>query len=467
MTDPSLLGLVEVAARLREGLVSSLEVTEAVLARATAAQDRSNCFLEIDADGARTAAAAADLHRARGRPLGPLHGVPLAHKDMFNVAGAVIRHGSRLRVGHVPADTATVLERLTAAGAFSIGALNMAEFALGATGHNAAWGDCRNAIDPSCMAGGSSSGSGAAVALRAAFGSLGSDTGGSVRIPAAANGVVGLKPTFGRVPRGGSMKLSPSIDVIGPLARSIRDCARLLTILAGHDPRDPQSSKLPGADYEAEASRGIEGLRIGVPRRYFYDVATNDVRAAMEDSLQGLEREGARLVDVDVPAVESMSELSRAVVYSEATALHGAWLRSHGEGYTPQVRVRASTGLAIPAPIYLEALLLRMPLLEAFVRQVFGACDVLHTPTLPIPVPRLSEVDAGSGAALWSVLGRLVHCTAPFNYLGLPALAVPAQPTLNGLPSSVQLVGRPFSEGLLFRVGAAHERRMAQASPRG
>ncbi len=467
MTDPSLLGLVEVAEHIRAGRLSSIEATEAVLARALAAQERSNCFLEIDADGARAAAAAADLHRARGGPLGALHGVPLAHKDMFNVAGRVIRWGSKLRAGHVPADSAAVVQRLAAAGAFSIGSLNMAEFALGATGHNAAWGDCRNAIDPSCMAGGSSSGSGAAVALRAAFGSLGSDTGGSVRIPAAANGVVGLKPTYGRIPRGGSMKLSPSIDVIGPLARSVRDCARLLTVLAGHDALDPQSSKLPVPDYEVEAARGIEGLRIGIPRNYFYDVATDDVRAAMEASLEGLEREGARLVEVAVPAVESMSELSRAVVYSEATALHGAWLRSHGEGYTPQVRVRASTGLAIPAPIYLEALLLRMPLLESFVTEVFDVCDVLHTPTLPIPVPLRSEVDAGSGAALWSILGRLVHCTAPINYLGLPALAVPALPTRNGLPSSVQLVGRPFAEALLFRVGAAHERRRLQAAGGG
>ena len=263
------------------------------------------------------------------------------------------------------------------------------------------------------------------------------------------------------------MKLSPSIDVIGPLARSVRDCARLLTVLAGHDALDPQSSKLPVPDYEVEAARGIEGLRIGIPRNYFNDVATDDVRAAMEASLEGLEREGARLVEVAVPAVESMSELSRAVVYSEATALHGAWLRSHGEGYTPQVRVRASTGLAIPAPIYLEALLLRMPLLESFVTEVFDACDVLHTPTLPIPVPLRSEVDAGSGAALWSILGRLVHCTAPINYLGLPALAVPALPTRNGLPSSVQLVGRPFAEALLFRVGAAHERRRLQAAGGG
>jgi aspartyl-tRNA(Asn)/glutamyl-tRNA(Gln) amidotransferase subunit A len=232
----------------------------------------------------------------------------------------------------------------------------------------------------------------------------------------------------------------------------------MLVILAGHDPRDPATSARPVPDYEAETTRGIEGLRIGVPRNYFYDVATPDVRAAMEASLAALEREGARCVEVDVPDVASMSELSRAIVYSEATALHGAWLRERPGVYSPQVRVRASTGIAIPASIYLEALLLRMPLLRRFVGEVFSRCDVLHAPTLPVPVPRLAEVDVGGGAAMWAMLAKLVHNTAPFNYLGLPAIAVPAGRTANGLPASAQLAARPFAEGLLLRVAAAHER---------
>jgi aspartyl-tRNA(Asn)/glutamyl-tRNA(Gln) amidotransferase subunit A len=248
------------------------------------------------------------------------------------------------------------------------------------------------------------------------------------------------------------------VDHVGPLARRVVDAARLLAVVAGHDPRDPASSRLPVPDYEAETTRGIEGLRIGVPRNYFYDVATAEIRAAMEASLAALEREGARLVDVDVPDVGAMSELSRAIVYAEATALHGAWLRQRPLDYTPQVRVRASTGIGIPSSVYLESLLLRMPLLERFVGEVFGRCDVLHTPTLPIPVPRLEEVDVGGGAALWSTLSRLVHNTAPFNYLGLPAIAVPAGRTKSGLPASVQLAGRPFAEALLLRVAAAHER---------
>ena len=246
------LGLVEVADQIRDGKLSSVAVTEAVLAAATAAQARTNCFIELDAEGALAAARAADLARERGGPLGLLHGVPLAHKDMFPSAGHRVRYGSRVRGEFLATQTSTAVELLEGAGAFSIGALNMAEFALGATGHNLNFGDCRNAVDPQYMAGGSSSGSGAAVAAHAAYACLGSDTGGSIRIPAAANGVVGLKATYGRISRFGAMKLSPSMDIVGPLTRSVRDCARMLTVLAGHDERDHQSARLPPTDYERE-----------------------------------------------------------------------------------------------------------------------------------------------------------------------------------------------------------------------
>jgi aspartyl-tRNA(Asn)/glutamyl-tRNA(Gln) amidotransferase subunit A len=458
MTDIAALGLVEIAERIRDGSVSSVAVTEAVLARAEREQARLNCFLEIDREGALRAAEQADRLRAAGQSLGPLHGVPLAHKDMFDVAGRLVRYGSRVRGAHRAANTATVIERLESAGALRVGALNMAEFALGPTGHNATWGDCRNALDPDFMAGGSSSGSGAAVAACAAYGALGSDTGGSVRIPAAANGVVGLKPTYGRISRHGSMRLAPSIDVLGPLARSVRDCARLLRVVAGHDARDAQSSRLPVPDYESLLDRGVRGLRIGVPRNYFFDVATEDVRVAMQRSLDGLRSQGAELVELDVPDAQPLAELSRAIVYSEASGLHARWLRERGDAYAPQVRVRASTGFAIPAALYYEALLLRVPMLRRFVGEVFARCDVLHTPTLPIPTPTLAEVDVGAGETLWRTLSRLVHCTAPINFLGLPALAVPAAPAANGMPTSVQLIGRPFSEPLLLRVAAAHER---------
>lgn len=457
--------LLDAVAALRAGSISAHELARQTLERARRAQQRTNCFLAIEAESLLRGAERADLLLADARrrgvmPVGALQGVPLAHKDMFGRGGGVVRYGSKVVLDQSPRHTATATARLEQAGALEVGALNMAEFALGATGHNAAYGDCRNAWNPEHISGGSSSGSGAAVACGAAFASLGSDTGGSVRIPASANGLVGLKPTYGLIPRTGSMKLAPSIDVIGPVARTTADLAEILQVVAGGDGIDANASLRPIPDYRSVICQGVDKLRIGVPTNYFFDFATDEIRTAMDRSLQALLAAGAQRVDVAVPGVVQMSELSRAIVYSEATALHAPWLRSRGERYTPQVRVRASTGLAIPAAVYLEALQLRIPLLQRFVASVFSRCDVLLTPTLPIPVPRRDETDVGAGASLWQILSRLVHCTAPFNYLGLPAITVPAGLDARGLPMGAQYVARPYAEPLLLRVAAEQQRAM-------
>jgi aspartyl-tRNA(Asn)/glutamyl-tRNA(Gln) amidotransferase subunit A len=457
--------LFDAVAALRSGSISANELALQTLERARRAQQRTNCFLAIEAETLLRGAERADLVLADARrrgvmPVGALQGVPLAHKDMFGRGGGVVRYGSKVALDQAPRQIATATARLEQAGALAVGPLNMAEFALGATGHNAAYGDCRNAWNPEHISGGSSSGSGAAVACGAAFASLGSDTGGSVRIPASANGLVGLKPTYGLIPRTGSMKLAPSIDVIGPMARTTADLAEILQVVAGGDGIDANASLRPIPDYRSAIHQGVDKLRIGVPKNYFFDVATDEIREAMDRSLRALLAAGALQVDVTVPDVAEMSELSRAIVYSEATALHAPWLRSRGERYTPQVRVRASTGLAIPAAVYLEALQLRIPLLQRFVERVFSRCDVLLTPTLPIPVPRRDETDVGAGASLWQILSRLVHCTAPFNYLGLPAITVPAGLDARGLPMGTQYVARPYAESTLLRVAAVQQRAM-------
>lgn len=449
--------LVGAADAIARGELSSVELTRALLARAHALNGRVNCFIRIDDDAALAQAAAADAARAAGHPLGALHGVPIAVKDMYYDPARETSCGSRVRAGFRAPLRATVLERAYAAGAVNLGALNMTEFALGPTGHNAWYGDVHNPWNLAHVAGGSSSGSGAATAARLAFGTLGSDTGGSVRLPAAANGVLGLKPTYARVSRAGVMGLSPAMDHVGPLARTARDCARLLRVIAGHDPADPTSSARAVPDYEAECEQEIAGLRIGVARRHFFEGASADVVATLDAALHALARAGARIVEVDVADAEHMTELSRAVVYSEATALHGRWLRTRPQDYSPQVRVRAATGLAIPAASYIEALQLRSVLLRRFVTDTYATCDVLYVPTIAIPVPTLAETGVGGSAAMWSVIAALVKCTAPFNFLGVPALSVPAGFTRNGLPAAFQLVGRPFSEGLLLRVAAAYQ----------
>jgi aspartyl-tRNA(Asn)/glutamyl-tRNA(Gln) amidotransferase subunit A len=457
--DATRYTLVGAADALARGELSSVELTRAMLDRVRRLNPALNCFIRVEDELALTEAAAADAARAAGRTLGPLHGVPLAAKDMFYDPQRVVSCGSRVRADFRPAETATVLARLRAAGAVNLGATNMTEFALGPTGHNAWYGACRNPWNVAHVAGGSSSGSGAAVAARLAFGALGSDTGGSVRLPAAANGVLGLKATYARVSRAGVMPLSSSMDHVGPFARTARDCARLLNVIAGHDPADPTSSRRGVPDYEMAIEQDVEGLRIGVPRNHFYDGATADVRAALDAALREFESAGMRIVELEVEHAEHMTELSRAVVYSEAAALHGHWLRTRGEDYSPQVRARATTGIAIPAASYLEALQLRPRLLRRYVEQVHSRCDVLFTPTLPIPVPTIAETDVGGSSAMWETIAKMVPCTAPFNYLGVPALSVPAGFTANGLPASFQLVARPFAEALLLRVAAAYQAR--------
>jgi len=449
--------LVEIAAYIAAGDCTSVEVTDRALTQARSLQPRLNCFVHLDEDGARSQAQAADAARAAGHALGPLHGVPLAHKDIYYEAGKITHCGSRVRRGEVATTTSPLLMRLKAAGAINLGTLMMNEFALGPTGHNATWGDCHNAWNPSNIPGGSSSGSGTAVAARIIYGTLGSDTGGSIRIPAAANGVVGIKPTYSRLSRAHSMALSHSLDTPGPLARTARDCARLLKVIAAYDPDDPSSSRRPVPDYEGATQRDIVGVRVGIPENYFFDHVTSDVGQAVQTAISTLQSLGAVLVRLKVPSPEPLAELSRVLAYSEASAIHGTWLRERAEDYSAQVRVRAMIGTVIPASIYIEALHLRPGLLREFVTEVFDACDVLLTPTLSIPVPTLAETDVGSGESMWRLLSLLVHCTAPFNYLGLPAISVPAGFTGNGLPASLQLVARPFAETILFRVAGAYQ----------
>lgn len=448
--------LADAARAVRERRVSSRELVQACLDGIARWQPRINSFLRVFEESALESADAADAAVAAGRPLGPLHGVPLAHKDMFYRAGRVSTMGSNACPA-AATTTSTLLARLDRAGALELGALNMSEFALGPTGHNAAKGNCRNPWNPAHVACGSSSGGGATVAARLAFGSLGSDTGGSVRLPASVTGVYGLKPTYGLLSGHGMMPLSHSADSPGVFARTTMDLALLLGAIAGHDPLDARTSRRPVPDYRAALAGDVRGLRIGVPQSYFRDRVAGDVLRAVDASLGVYRGLGARVVAVAMPDCEHLTELSRVLVYCEATAIHAANLRARAADYTAQVRVRAATGLGIPAPVYAQALAMRPVLLERFARSVFGQCDVLHLPTLGIPAPTIEETDVGGAAAMWEKIAVMVRCTAPFNYLGLPALTVPCGFTDNGLPTSCQLAGRPFAEATLLRAAHVYE----------
>ena len=458
MTDPTQMTLVEAADAIRARTLSARELTEACLGRIERLQPVLNCFISPDPEGALAAAGRADAALAQGAKVGPLHGVPLAHKDMYYRAGVVSTCGSKIRRDFKPDHTATVLDRLAGAGALHLGGLNMAEFAFGPTGHNVHWGDCRNPWNPAHITGGSSSGSGSSVGGRLVFGALGSDTGGSVRLPAAACGIVGIKPTQTRVSRYGVMGLSFSLDNVGPLARTVRDCARLLHVIAGRDGRDPTSSAQPVPDYEAATvDARIKGTRIGVPANYYFEDLSDEVRALLDAGLKTFEGLGAEIVQVTVPDHERLADLMNVVMGSEAAALHAHWMQTRPQDYSEQIQARLQPGLAYPATHYLQALQVRPEIAGRFCDAVFSRCDVLYLPVFGTSVPTREETDVKASPGFAAVLARITRNTRPINYLGFPSLAVPSGFTANGLPASFQLVGRPFAEATLFRFGAAYE----------
>jgi aspartyl-tRNA(Asn)/glutamyl-tRNA(Gln) amidotransferase subunit A len=451
------LSLIEAADAIRRGKVSSVELTRAAIERARKLGPALNCFALLDADEAMAAAKKADRSR-KGKARGPLHGVPLAHKDLFYRKGKVVACGSKIRKDFVPDTTATVLERLAAAGAVNLGALHMAEFAFSPTGYNEHYGHVRNPWNTAHVPGGSSSGSGAAVAARIVFGSLGSDTGGSVRLPAAMCGLTGLKPTLTRVSRVGVMPLSHSLDCVGPLARSARDCARLMQVISGADPADPTSASRPVPRYEAALDGKARGLRIGVPRSYYHDPVEPQIRTKLEESLLVLRRLGAKVVEVDVPDVTLINSLMHVLMTVEAATIHRRWLQTRRQDYADQVASRIEPGLFYPATRYAEALGLRASLAKEFVDKALGSVDVLHLPAIPIPVPTIEDTTRGNPADVARVIGVIGHCTRGINYLGLPAISVPAGFDAKGLPVGFQLVGRPFAEALLLRAADAYQR---------
>jgi aspartyl-tRNA(Asn)/glutamyl-tRNA(Gln) amidotransferase subunit A len=456
MADFTRLSMTEAADAIASGEVRSVDLTQSCLERLRSLGPKLNCIAAIEDDSVLDEAERCDRERAAGKLRGPLHGVPLAHKDLFHRKGRLVQFGSLICRDQVTKSTATVLERLKRAGALNLGSLHMAEFAFSPTGYNKHYGHCRNPWDPERVPGGSSSGSGAAVAARLVYGSLGTDTGGSIRHPAAMCGVTGLKPTLTRVSRAGVMPLSHSLDCVGPLAPGARDCARLLRVIAGADAADASCAPYKVPDYEAALTGEARGLRIAVPESYYYEHVTDDVRALLDESLEAYRALGATIVKVPVPDMNLVNNLGQMIMGIEAAAIHEPWLRTRRDEYSELVRSRIEPGLLYPATRYSQALAMRAEVVAQFLSSTLANADVLHLPAISIPVPTISETTTGENPA--QVLGALTHCTRGINYLGLPAISVPAGFTANGMPSAFQLVGRPFSEALLLRSADAYQR---------
>lgn len=449
MTSP-LPTLAETARALRQRETTAERLTEQALERARATQPTLNSFIEIWADQALAQARDCDREIAAGRYRGALHGIPLAHKDCFQQAGHVMTVGSHATPPQVAARDAAAIERLNAAGAVNLGKLNLNEMVAGPTGQNPYYGDCANALDPSRIAGGSSSGSGASVAAGIAFASLGSDTGGSIRLPASAHGLYGLKPTYGRVSRRGSFPRAFSLDCIGPLARSAEDCALVLRAVAGWDPQDPSSLNAPVPDYGAALAHAADGSRLGVLDLGALPPCDPQVAAAFDQFVARAARHFGAAAHPSFPQLETCYAMGDVISKVEAATLHGAWMRSTPERYSQAVYSRTEPGLHLPAVRYLETLQARAQLLRAMLDGPLAQVDILMCPTIPIPIPLRAEADMEAKGSVFSVVPSLTRLTRPFSYLGLPVLTMPMGSDAAGMPMGVQLIGRPLAEARLL-----------------
>ena len=438
--------------------LTAVELLESCLAAIDRHESQVNATIWIDRDRAMDEARAADRAVAGRAPLGRLHGVPLAHKDMYYQAGRVSTCGSRIRGTWTADRTATVLDRLHQAGSITFAGLNMAEFAQNPTGHNVHHGDCHNPWSLPHITGGSSSGSGAAVAARFCFGALGSDTGGSIRLPASACGVTGIKPTQTRVSRAGAMPLSFSADNVGPLVRTAHDAARVMGVIAGHDPADPTSATRPVPDYEAGLTGHLRGMRIGLVTNPGLRGTDEPIAAAIAEAARVLAERGAAVTEIELPLMDPVAAYGSIISRCEGAAIHARWMREQPGDYATHLSGRLYPGYAIPATYYIEALSARGPILRQFCAEAFADLDAIILPTIPTVLPTLDDTrmetnDPEAQARFMAVSAN----TRPFNYLGLPALSLPCGLDPAGLPIGLQVVARPFAEARLFTIGDAYQ----------
>lgn len=445
--------LCDLVAALRVGETTALAEVEGALARATARDADLHGVVALEAERALHAARTIDAMDPAAR--GPLAGAPYARKDLFFRAGFGAECGAPLFKGQVAKTTATVIDRLDAAGGVDIGRLAMAELAMSPTGFNAHAAHPRNPWNPDHVTGGSSSGSAVAVAAGYVRMALGTDTGGSIRHPAAMSGITGLKPTANRVSRAGVWPLSWSLDCAGPLARSARDCALILDLVSGPDPRDTTVTaprfRMP------DLSGDLSGLRIAVPVRYYFDTVTPEVARALEAAMDTLRAAGAQILASGAPDMVTVNAMAHAVLATEASAQLGPAFRDPDCPIGRQVRDRLEPGMFYSASAYATALRLRPAIRAAWLNEAMGDCDAVFLPAIPRTVPTIAETTEGDPATIGAVIAGLTHTTRGINYLGLPGLALPCGRDAAGLPIAFQLVGRPDDEAALIRIGDAYQ----------
>lgn len=451
--QPFELSLAEAARAIRTRELSPVELTESVLARIRAVDGRLRAYATVAADTAPAAAIRAERDISEAGPRSPLHGIPMGLKDLIDAAGLPTTASSDVRAGHVADHDSRVAELLKAAGAVLLGKTHTHEFAYGLTTPQTA-----NAWDRGRVAGGSSGGSAVAVAAGGATFALGTDTGGSIRVPAALNGVVGLKPTYGLVSRSGVTSLSWSLDHVGPITRSARDAALVLAATVGHDPRDPASVPGPPVDFTGDLGGGdLKGLRVGIPRNHYFDRVAPEVEKAVRGAIERLAELGAELVDVEIPMARHIQAVQWGLMVPEATAYHEQSLRAAPDLYTPDVRILLEAGELTSAGDYLRAQRARTMMRDGWAR-MFDGIDVLAAPTVP-----MTAVKSGQETVEWAdgtveaVSDSYVRLSAPANITGVPALTLPVGRDHAGLPIGMQLMARPFRDTTVLHVGRVYE----------
>lgn len=453
------LTIARAAALFRARQLSPVELTDAYLRRIEQRDPAINAFITVTAEQARAQARRAAEELAAGIDRGALHGMPIALKDLFATAGIRTTAGSKILADWVPETDSTVVRKLHEAGAVLLGKLNMHEFAYGGTTANPHHGPTRNPWDIARIPGGSSGGSAAAMAAGLAAGTLGTDTAGSIRTPAAFCGVVGLKPTFGRVSKAGVIPVSWSFDHVGPIARTVEDAALLLGAIAGYDPADFATMPVPVPDYTAGLALGIRGLRIGIPRPHFFDLLDAEVRAAVEAALVVLKDLGTELCDIELPLIASGTEGHGLVDMTEARVYHDATVRTRSHDLGADVLALLSRDL--PDAQALVAGLRASRALAEQMRARLEEVDAIATPTVPVVAPRISETMVTLAGQPVDLLSAFLRCVAPFSAAHLPALSLPCGFTAAGLPIGMQLAGRPFDEAMVLRIGHAYEQATA------
>ena len=445
------LGLAQAAELIRAKKLSPVEYVTALLARIDRHDKKFNAFIALTPERALAAARKAEAEIAAGNWRGPFHGMPYALKDIIDVEGIATTAHSKVMTGNAASRDAAVTERLQAAGGVLLGKLSTHEFAIGGPSFDLPWPPARNPWDRDHFCGGSSSGSGAGLAAGFFPAALGTDTGGSIRNPASMCGITGMKATYGRVSRRGVMPLAFSLDHIGPMTRTVRDNALMLQVIAGHDPEDPASANEPVPDYAAMLGQDVKGLRIGVIRHFYTtDVAGDPEQVeALEAAVRLLAEAGAITTEISLPPLQDFSACGQVILAAEAYAVHEQWLQEKPQDYGARARERLLAGATIRAVDYVQALRLRLKLRDQ-VAAAFAGIDVAITASSMDPACRIDD-DEALAANYWR------QARMPFNVTGQPGLVIPAGFSKSGLPLSLQLVGRPFTEPMLYRVGQFYE----------